>query len=137
MTAKEHFIAHYLLWKDFRKRYGSEHWKTKKMAYAFHKMTVFAKNQKRYFSSNSFSLIREWYSLNNPMKNIEIRNKISGKNAVHYGKTGILSHVYGDKNPMKREENKDKVRGNNNPNKRLEVRKKHWKAVERIDILTR
>ena len=37
-TLREHYIAHKLLWKLFRKRYGPEDWRTRKMAMAFHIM---------------------------------------------------------------------------------------------------
>ena len=54
LTAKEHYIAHYLLWKDFEKRYGNKNRKTQKMLNAFWQMSnrsrkttskVYAKNR--------------------------------------------------------------------------------------------
>jgi hypothetical protein len=38
LTLREHYIAHLLLWKSFKKRYGPHNYKTRKMAQAFHMM---------------------------------------------------------------------------------------------------
>jgi hypothetical protein len=38
LNFREHYIAHKLLWKFFKKRYGWKHQKTRKMAMAFHIM---------------------------------------------------------------------------------------------------
>lgn len=38
LSLREHYIAHKLLWKLFRKRYGAEDERTRKMAMAFHIM---------------------------------------------------------------------------------------------------
>lgn len=43
LTAREHFIAHLLLWKAFRKRYGVQHWKTAKMGKAMQAMSIKSK----------------------------------------------------------------------------------------------
>jgi hypothetical protein len=40
LTAREHFIAHLLLWKACRKRYGVQHWKTAKTAKAVQAMSM-------------------------------------------------------------------------------------------------
>jgi hypothetical protein len=34
LTAREHLLAHLLLWRGFRKRYGVENWRTSKVAFA-------------------------------------------------------------------------------------------------------
>jgi hypothetical protein len=52
LTIREHYIAHWLLYKFFVKRYGLKDVKTIKMATAFHIM-VYGKNSKRNF--NNFS----------------------------------------------------------------------------------
>jgi hypothetical protein len=44
LTAREHFIAHLLLWKACRKRYGVQHWKTAKTAHAVWNMAGVTKN---------------------------------------------------------------------------------------------
>lgn len=40
LTAREHFIAHLLLWKTFRNRYGVQHWKTAKTGKAVQAMSM-------------------------------------------------------------------------------------------------
>jgi hypothetical protein len=47
LTAREHFIAHVLLWKACRKRYGKQHWKTAKTG-----KSVQAMSMKSQFTSN-------------------------------------------------------------------------------------
>jgi hypothetical protein len=44
LTAKEHFVAHLLLWKACRKRYGVQHWKTAKTAHAVWSMSGVSRN---------------------------------------------------------------------------------------------
>ena len=44
LTAREHFIAHLLLWKAFRNRYGVQHWKTAKTAHAVWNMAGVTRN---------------------------------------------------------------------------------------------
>jgi len=40
LTLREHYIAHHLLWKLFKKRYGTNNHKTRKMAQAYHMMVL-------------------------------------------------------------------------------------------------
>jgi hypothetical protein len=40
LTAREHFIAHLLLWKACRKRYGVQHWKTAKTGKSVQAMSM-------------------------------------------------------------------------------------------------
>jgi hypothetical protein len=40
LTAREHFIAHVLLWKACRKRYGKQHWKTAKTGKSVQAMSM-------------------------------------------------------------------------------------------------
>lgn len=52
LTAREHYIAHFLLEKIYTKRCGNSNWKTKKMIYAFWAMNNQKNNlQPRYFNS--------------------------------------------------------------------------------------
>jgi hypothetical protein len=44
LTAREHFVAHLLLWKACRNRYGVQHWKTAKTAHAVWNMAGVTKN---------------------------------------------------------------------------------------------
>jgi hypothetical protein len=55
LTAREHYIAHALLEKICIKRYGINHWKSKKMLYAFWAMNNQKNNlQERYFNSKLY-----------------------------------------------------------------------------------
>lgn len=38
LTLREHYVSHLLLWKYFRKRYGPQDYRTRKMAQAYHMM---------------------------------------------------------------------------------------------------
>ena len=57
LTAKEHFIAHLLLWKTCRRRYGVQHWKTAKAVQAMSMKSEFTED--RYvLNSHEFELAR-------------------------------------------------------------------------------
>lgn len=56
LTAREHFIAHWLLWMIYRDR---------QMALAFHKMVSVNKDQKRVFSSSGYEEARLAFSYTN------------------------------------------------------------------------
>ena len=47
LTPREHFLAHWLLWKGFKKRYGKNYKKTRSAAYAFGMMARFKKYNKK------------------------------------------------------------------------------------------
>jgi hypothetical protein len=51
LTAREHFIAHVLLWKACRKRYGKQHWKTAKTG-----KSVQAMSMKSQFTESRYTL---------------------------------------------------------------------------------
>lgn len=53
LTAREHFIAHLLLWKACRKRYGVQHWKTAKTAKAVQAMSMKSQFTHKRVSINS------------------------------------------------------------------------------------
>lgn len=61
LTAKEHYMAHLLLWQGFRMAYGTDDIRTRKMAYAFTCMNRRNESQFRY-SSKIYSLVRTAYS---------------------------------------------------------------------------
>lgn len=80
LTAKEHYIVHFLLWKECKKRYGIFHYKTKKMHFAFNQMTW--KCSENRYTSKTFEIARSVNKIyfsgeNNPSKKIEVRSKIS------------------------------------------------------------
>jgi len=60
LTAREHFIAHLLLWKACRTRYGVQHWKTAKTGKALQSMSMKSKfTENRYvLNSHEFELTR-------------------------------------------------------------------------------
>ncbi len=97
LTAKEHFVAHLLLWKDFRKRYGNKNLKTKKMLHAIFLMMASDNNKKN--NSRKFSKLREEYS-----------ESSKGLNNSFYGKT------HSEKTKQKMSKNHFDVSGKNNPN---------------------
>ena len=124
LTAKEHFICHYLLFKYCKKKYGLNHWKTHKMGYAFYKMTITSKNQNRY-TSRSFEIAKIWYSKNNP----SLYRDISGNKNPMYGKTANKHPLFGKPCSKERKRkisiaNKGKLTGENNPAKTQEAKHK-------------
>lgn len=79
LTAKEHYIAHFLIWKYYKSRFGADYYKTKKMAHAFNQMTWDTGNR---YVSNTFCIARRAMALSNtgdsnPAKRKSTREKIS------------------------------------------------------------
>lgn len=63
LTAREHFIAHVLLWKLTTKRYGTDHKRTIKMRSAAVMMCILrGKGQYRYCNSQTYKRLKEDYS---------------------------------------------------------------------------
>jgi hypothetical protein len=60
LTAREHFIAHVLLWKACRKRYGKQHWKTAKTGKSVQAMSMKSQfTESRYIlNSRQFEMAR-------------------------------------------------------------------------------
>jgi len=60
LTAREHFMAHLLLWKGLKGRYGTHHWKTAKAGKAVQAMSMNSKftEQREQATSRSFELAR-------------------------------------------------------------------------------
>ena len=63
LTAREHYIAHALLYKICKKRYGTDNFKTRKMSFAFFLMNS-KTNQNNYCNSRLFQLFREEFARN-------------------------------------------------------------------------
>ena len=61
LTAREHFIAHLLLWKACRKRYGVQHWKTAKTGKALQSMSMSSMftEERHVISSRQFEVVRQ------------------------------------------------------------------------------
>jgi len=100
LTAREHFIAHWLLWRIYGDR---------QMALAFHKMLSSTNNTKRITCSRGYEEAREAFRQTN----------IGNKNGL--GKTKIISE---EQKLRQSEKMKGKYVGDKNPSKRLEVREK-------------
>lgn len=104
LTAREHFIAHWLLWKHYRDRPS---------ALAFHRMTRSNNdNQQRNFTSKQFELARNAHSESQK----GINNHMFGKPSPNRGKPGVCRGV-------SRPELSKRMSGENNPAKKSESRK--------------
>ena len=101
LTTKEHYIAHLLLWKYYKKVVGEQHNKTIKMMFAINLM------------SNRFKSNSRLYSI--------------FKKGMSNEKTKFM---LGPNNPMRHSYTVDKLRGENNPAKRPEVREKISAALK-------
>mgnify|MGYP001591169756 CR=1 FL=1 len=55
LTAKEHYVAHHLLWRYYQKKYGNKDERTIKMLYAFWKMFI---NKKEKITSRIYDILR-------------------------------------------------------------------------------
>lgn len=98
LTAREHFIAHWLLVRIYPVIPG--------IAYAFYMMCkVKDKNQKRYVISKSSNAYAEARELNsNFRKGSKRPDRLSGINHPMYGKTGALHPNFGKKLPKEQVE---------------------------------
>lgn len=96
LTAREHYIAHALLEKIYIKRYGLDHWKTKKMIYAFWCMNN-EKSKNTYLNSILYEQSKIKFSIlhgENMSGRIHTQEsrqkhsqKLKGENNGFYGKT--------------------------------------------------
>lgn len=93
LTAREHYLAHYLLFLHYRDRSS---------AAAFHIMNESCNSDN--LDAKKYAEVREWQSNNlkgdkNPAKRKEVREKISkavsGKGNGMYGRTGELNPFHG------------------------------------------
>lgn len=100
LTSREHFLAHWLLWRIYGDR---------QMALAFHKMMSSTNNIKRITSSRGYEESREAFRLTN------IGNQYG------LGKTKVISE---EQKKKQSEKMKGRYIGELNPSKRPEVRKK-------------
>ena len=87
LTAKAHYLAHFLLWKIFRDKSSS---------FAFHQMTITSYDRPRVYSGKVYENCRKdmaaALSKNNPMFDPEIVKKISGDN--HFMKNELVRQEY-------------------------------------------
>ena len=117
LTAREHYIAHLLLYKLFKLRYGIDNYKTKKMFNALWLMCIMRKNFNSHIYENLRIKSAEFIiGDNNPAKTPEARLKISE-----------FMYSLGENHPMKQEHNRKRqseMMSLNNPSKTLEVKDK-------------
>ena len=105
LTAKEHYVAHHLLWKYYQKKYGNNDKRTKSMCSAFWLMTNSEKNKR--VSSKIYSKLKEDFSLVmreyilGTKHSAETLKKMSGINNHRFGKRGKDSHNFGLKRKNK------------------------------------
>lgn len=84
LTAREHYVAHALLERIFRDRYGEQHKYSKKMNYAFCLMnSANGKGQQRYSNSKLYESAKKRFSINN-----------SGANSRFYGLKRVFSEQH-------------------------------------------
>jgi hypothetical protein len=105
LTAREHYIAHALLWKSCEKRYGKNHNKTIKCLHAFWMMNVHMRSKRNVFNSILYEKCKvnkiEDMKNNHPMQNEKSRAKVSNKMKGRYT---------GENNPAKKPEVRQKIR---------------------------
>ncbi len=124
-TAKEHFIAHLLLWKHYRDRSS---------ALAFHKMTKSNnKDQQRKFTASQFSKAREAFvqtqlgELKWASRNV---SHLKGKPSVNKGKKlGKRDWMTGDNNPSRRQSVRESISTALKGRKRSEEHNKNLQAA--------
>jgi hypothetical protein len=124
-TAKEHYIAHLLLWKHYRDRPS---------ALAFHKMTKSTnKNQQRKFTSMQFEKARLAFvqtqlgDLNWARNN---ESPLKGKPNVNKGKKlGKRDWMTGDNNPSRQDSVKESIRSALKGRKRTEEHNRNLQAA--------
>ena len=139
LTAREHYIAHLLLFKICLKRYGEKHSYTKKMANALIMMInenefVLRRYPSRYYETARNIWKKHWI---NPILNP--KNRRYGKDNNMY-KIGSKHPLYGTTRSDETKQkisiaNKGKLIGDKNPSKRDDVKKKiseSWKNREKI-----
>lgn len=139
LTAREHYIAHMLLYKICYKRYGEKHRHTRKMANAIIMMINNNSLTQRLYPSRYYEKARNIWRKN-------WINPVLDRNNRKYGKDNYMYQI-GEKHPLygtthseetKRKislSNKGKLTGDKNPAKREDVRKKiseSWKNRKKI-----
>jgi hypothetical protein len=104
LTAREHYVAHLLLWKYYKKKYGEKYTKTLSMLLAINGM-LYGQNKERKINSRLFESLREKAAQaislrlagvaksDKHKENIRL-SKLGNKNPA-YGKLGKDSKSYG------------------------------------------
>lgn len=100
LTPKEHYIAHFLLYKHFKK-YGNKN-SFIKMSRAFNAMTFSSDDNIKRYTSNTFSIARKAYAIS-----------VRGKNNPMYGQKrpeAAIKIGFGANNIANRPEVRDKLK---------------------------
>jgi hypothetical protein len=142
LTAREHYIAHALLEKIYIKRYGLNHWKTKKMIHAFWKMNT-RKNEISYSNSILYEYSKINHSKQVSMKMMgnkhsfgviksketieKLRKANTGKKCKEETKRKISESLKGWTPPPKSEETKRKMSDSKKGKKFSEAHKNNLK----------
>jgi hypothetical protein len=87
LTPRQHYIAHALLYKGFRKRYGFSDWRTRKMMHAFWFMhSLGPKHGGRYTSARLYETVRVDF-----MKSLKEQNMKKERNPFFGKKHSVLT----------------------------------------------
>jgi len=101
LTAREHFLAHWLLWRMYRDR---------QMALAFHKMMSINNNTHRITNSRAYSEAREAFSITNKGNTygVGVSKTLSDSHKKKISEF-MTGRFVGDLNPSKRPEVREKI----------------------------
>ena len=102
LTAREHYITHALLERICIQRYGKEHWKSKKMMYAFWCLN----------NENSKNTYLNSYLYENSKLNFSIvhRETLTGRKHSEESKRKRSEKLKGENNPMYKKTHTDEVK---------------------------
>lgn len=103
LTAREHFIVHTLLEKICIKRYGINHWKTKKMTKA-HISMICNKNMNRYVNSTLYEKCRIRFSIQNTGSGNHMFGKKQSEDLIEYLKNRNFSEETRKKMSIRRKQ---------------------------------
>jgi len=120
LTSREHFLAHWLLWRIYRDR---------QMALAFHKMMSNTKNTNRITSSKGYAEAREAFRITN-IGNTYGKGTvrvISEEQKRNHSKI-MKGLMVGDLNPSKKLDVREKI------SKKLKGKKKSLEHIEKIRL---
>lgn len=111
LTAKEHYLAHYLLTKIYPDNI--------KLLYAFGMMKTVNKFQNRNWNSNQYSKMKNAYSnamkVNNPMFNEEVKLKSLKTRRERYESGELLPRKLSEK---EKKDISERMKGDNNPTRK-------------------
>jgi hypothetical protein len=120
LTSREHFLAHWILWKIYRDRSS---------ALAFHKMLSSNKNQNRITSSRGYEEAREVFRLTNLGNQYgKGQNRVISEEQKKKQSDFMKGRYVGDLNPSKKPDVRKKI------SDKLKGKKKSVSHIEKIKI---